>query len=173
MINSQEEFDSIDPDFVQYPYDWYAFLRAKDPIHYVESIGMYWVTRYKDVSEVLSGSKFGHHFISEGEKAPKMDMAQEVWSKSMLYSDPPDHNRLRSLVNKVFVPGIVENLRPNIEELSSSLLGSIDASGPFDLMKEFAARFPALVIAELLGVDVSYRERFKDWSNDILTSSPP
>ena len=168
MIKSPEEFDPADPDFIQYPYDWYALLRTKDPVHYVKSVGMYWVTRYTLVTEVLSSSKFGHHFTSDRDEAPAMDMAQELWSKSMLYSDPPDHTRLRSLVNKAFVPRIVENLHPNIEELSSSLLQSIDTSGPFDLMKEYAAPFPALVIAELLGVDISYRDRFKAWSNDII-----
>jgi pimeloyl-[acyl-carrier protein] synthase len=168
VIKRPEEFDPADPNFIQYPYDWYAHLRAKDPVHYVESMEMFWVTRYKDVTEVLSSNKFCHHANTEGKGALKMDMAQELWSKSMLYSDPPDHTRLRSLVNKAFVPRIIENLRTNIEGLCSSLLGSIDTSGPFDLMKEFAAPFPALVIADLLGVDISYRERFKDWSNDII-----
>ena len=168
MIKGPEEFDPADPDFIKYPYNWYATLREKEPVHYVKSTGIYWVTRYRDVAEILSSNKFGHHFVSAGAEAPAIDMAQELWSKSMLYSDPPDHARLRSLVNKAFVPRIVENLRPNIEEISSSLLQSIDASGPFDLMKEYAAPFPALVIAELLGIDISYRDRFKAWSNDII-----
>ena len=168
MIKSPEEFNPSDPDFIQSPYEWYAVLRTKDPVHYVESIGAYWVTRYEDVEVVLSSNKFGHHFVSEETPAPAMDIGQELWSKSMLYSDPPDHTRLRSLVNKAFVPRIVENLRPNIQKISSSLLESIDRSGPFDLMKGYAAPFPALVIAELLGVDISDRERFKNWSNDIV-----
>ena len=129
---------------------------------------MYWVIRYGDVAEILSSNKFGHHFVSTGAEAPATDIAQELWSKSMLYSDPPDHTRLRSLINKAFVPRIVDNLRPNIEEVSASLLQSIDTSDPFDLMKEYAAPFPALVIAELLGVDISYREQFKEWPNDII-----
>ena len=103
---------------------------------------MYWVIRYGDVAEILSSNKFGHHFVSTGAEAPATDIAQELWSKSMLYSDPPDHTRLRSLINKAFVPRIVDNLRPNIEEVSASLLQSIDTSDPFDLMKEYAAPFP-------------------------------
>ncbi len=163
-----EEFDPSNYEFIQDPYEWYSALRKKDPVHFVESTGSFWITRYNDVSAALSGGRFGNHSVLSGSGEPVLDEARQIWSRTMLYSDPPDHTRLRSLVNKAFIPRVVENLRPNILAISSNLMETIDSSDRFDLMEAYAAPFPALVIAELLGVDPSFRERFKDWSNDII-----
>lgn len=165
---SLDEFDPSDNDFIQNPYGWYSILRKMDPVHFVESTGSFWITRYSDVSAALSDSRFGSHYISTATGEPGLDTALKLWSRTMLYSDPPDHTRLRSLVTRTFIPSVVESLRPNILAISSGLIDAIDASKRFDLIEAYAAPFPALVIAELLGVDPDYRDKFKEWSNDIV-----
>jgi hypothetical protein len=83
----------------------------------------------------------------------------------MLFVDPPDHTRLRTLVNKGFTPRRVQELRPRIEALVTELVDAAAADGRMDLMADLAVPLPIIVIAELLGVPVEDRERLKVWSD--------
>src|SRR2546428_6436627 len=81
----------------------------------------------------------------------------------MLVRDPPDHTRLRSLVNKAFTPRVVEALRPHIQDIVDGLLKNVAGQGSMDLVEDFAYPIPVIVICEMLGVPVEDRERFKEW----------
>ena len=83
----------------------------------------------------------------------------------MLFLDPPDHKRLRALVNKAFTPKAVNALEPHIRSLLQGLLDDIDDPAGFDLMQAVAQPLPVIVIAEMLGVPPEDRSRFKVWSN--------
>lgn len=89
---------------------------------------------------------------------------------NMLRSNPPDHTRLRGLINKVFTPRAVEALRPRITALAHELLDQVQHRGEMDLVTDFAFHLPAIVIADLLGVPRQDRERFKEWSNSVAQS---
>ena len=82
----------------------------------------------------------------------------------MLFLDPPDHTRLRALVNKAFTPRAVNALEPQIRGIMGGLLDDIDDPGGFDLMPAVAQPLPVIVIAEMLGVPPQDREQFKTWS---------
>ena len=82
---------------------------------------------------------------------------------SMLHMDNPDHKRLLSLVSKPFMPAAVEKWRPRTREVVAAVLNRIDST-EFDLIKDFANPIPAIVIAELLGIDSSCFDDFKAWS---------
>ena len=83
----------------------------------------------------------------------------------MLFLDPPDHKRLRALVNKAFTPKAVNALEPHIRSLLSSLLDDIDDPAGFDLMQAVAQPLPVIVIAEMLGIPPEDRAQFKIWSD--------
>ena len=83
---------------------------------------------------------------------------------TMLLLDPPDHRRLRALVNKAFTPRAVEALEPLIRETLAALLDDIDDPSGFDLMRAVAHPLPVIVIAEMLGVPHEDRARFAVWS---------
>jgi len=85
----------------------------------------------------------------------------------MLDRDPPDHTRLRGLVNKAFTPRVVEGLRPHIQKIVDGLLARVEGAGTMDLIEEFAYPLPVTVICQMLGVPVEDRERFKQWGLDI------
>jgi cytochrome P450 len=72
----------------------------------------------------------------------------------MLRQDPPDHTRLRSLVNKAFTPRAVERLRGRVHEIVSELLDAAARQGGMDLIADFAYPLPVTVICELLGVPI-------------------
>jgi cytochrome P450 len=93
--------------------------------------------------------------------------ALRVFSRVMLFRDPPDHTRLRGLVAKAFTPRMVEALRPRIAALVGELLAPLADGARFDVVEELAEPLPILVIAELLGLPASDRKDLKRWSDDL------
>lgn len=86
--------------------------------------------------------------------------------------DPPDHTRLRSLVAGAFTARRAEKLRPQVRELTASLLDDLEAAGPpADLVDRFALPLPVAVICRLLGVPTQDRPRFRVWSDAALSTS--
>jgi cytochrome P450 len=96
-----------------------------------------------------------------------MQKYMSVMGGMMLFRDPPDHTRLRSLVNKAFSPVNVEALRPRIMDTARHLLQQTLELREFDLIREFALPLPVIVIGEMLGVPVEDRDLFKSWSLNI------
>jgi cytochrome P450 PksS len=88
--------------------------------------------------------------------------------RHMLHTDPPDHTRLRALVQQAFKPTYVERLRPRIKELSDELLRTASKKTSFDLISQFALPIPATIIAEMLGIPVKDRHKFHKWSAHML-----
>ena len=87
----------------------------------------------------------------------------------MLNRDGDDHRRLRRLVTKAFTPRMVEQLRPRIQEIADELIDAVESRGSMDLSAEYAFPLPITVIAELLGVPNADQDRFKEWSDAIIT----
>ena len=83
---------------------------------------------------------------------------------TMLFLDPPDHTRLRALVNKAFARRAVNALEPRIRAILGSLLDAIEDPAGFDFMQAVARPVPVMVIAEMLGVPPRDRDRFGVWS---------
>lgn len=91
----------------------------------------------------------------------------------MLFKDPPDHTRLRTLVNKAFTPRVVESLRTRIQAIVDELLDEVEARREMDVIAEFAYPLPVRVIAELLGVPPEDRDTFKTWSRGVAPILDP
>jgi cytochrome P450 len=88
--------------------------------------------------------------------------------KTMLFSDPPNHTRLRRLVSRDFTPRRIRELEPRIREITRGLLDKVEAKGEFDAMADLAVKLPVTVIAEMLGVPPEKYEVFKNWSDIIV-----
>jgi cytochrome P450 len=88
----------------------------------------------------------------------------------MVFRDPPDHTRLRSLVSKAFTPRVVEALHPRIQTLADELLDRVERAGAMDLILDFAFPLPVIVIAELLGVPPDDRRQFREWSTALAAA---
>ncbi|HZB50294.1 MAG TPA: cytochrome P450 [Mycobacteriales bacterium] len=90
----------------------------------------------------------------------------------MLNTDPPEHSRLRRLVNKAFTPRAVERLRPRVEEICADLLAGMAGRAELDLLEALAVPLPIRVICELLGVPAADRADFRGWSNTLVSALP-
>ncbi|MFN8593541.1 MAG: cytochrome P450 [Thermomicrobiales bacterium] len=104
-------------------------------------------------------------------------------SRSLLTLDPPDHTRLRKLVQPWFTGRAIDALRPRIAELANDLLDRADAaaaargeSAPhrrMELIESFAYPLPVTVISEMLGVPRDDRERIRQWTELLFTRRGP
>jgi pimeloyl-[acyl-carrier protein] synthase len=162
-------FNPMDPEFVANPYPMYHRLRAQDPVHR-SPLGFWVLTRYDDVLFALRDARLAKEAIAAVIAKRFGITTPPTIGQSMLDRDPPDHTRLRGLVNKAFTPRVVEHLRPRVQSIVDDLLARLDGRHDMDLIEEFAYPIPVIVICELLGVPVEDRDRFKSWGLDIARS---
>ena len=155
-------------------------MRGHDPVFRQPGIDgetpIWFVTRYDDVVAVLlDDERFARDpmlALSTEERAALDAGLPEILrhvNDHMLEKDGDDHRRLRRLVTKAFTPRMVEALRPRIQAIADELLDRVEARGEMDLVEELAFPLPIIVIAELLGVPASDRDRFRVWSDAIVT----
>src|SRR5688572_14016541 len=159
-------FNPMDPEFLADPYPMYHRLRTEEPVHH-SPLGFWVLTRYDDVVAALRDPRLAKEAIASFVAARLGTTASPVTALSMLDRDPPDHTRLRGLVNKAFTPRVVETLRPRIQAIVDGLLVRVKSFGRMDLIEDFAYPIPVVVICEMLGVPVEDHERFKGWGLDL------
>jgi len=136
------------------PFAWYRSMRERAPVAHDPHHGGWMVFSYADVQRVLAD----HERFSS-----------EVGRMSILNTDPPRHRKLRNLVTQAFTPRAVEALRPRIVQVTNELLDEVADLGEMDLIGDLAVPLPVIVIAELLGIPIKDRDRFKAWSDAIVT----
>jgi cytochrome P450 len=163
------------PEIRANPYPFYAQLRSQDPVHWDEELGFWVLTRYQDIAAVYQDPRFSRAqgLRSGYERLPETEqvIAEPVYrcfAKTMFYSDPPYHTRLRGLVSNAFTPAVVERMRPYVQNTVNTLLDAVQASGQMDAIADFAYPLPILVIAQLLGLPAEERGHFKKWSDDLF-----
>jgi pimeloyl-[acyl-carrier protein] synthase len=170
LASSDLVYNPLLPEFHANPYPFYRRLREEDPVH-ASPLGIWVLTRYEDVVMVLRDLRFGREGIAELQEARLgAARARPKNSRDMLFRDPPDHTRLRSLVSRAFTPRVVEEMRPHIQEIVDGLLDRVEGSGGMDVIEDLAYPLPVRVICEMLGVPTSDQEVFRQWSADIARS---
>src|SRR5579864_3803829 len=156
--------------FRQNPYPLYQYLLAAAPVQWNDVLQAWTLARYSDVVSSLTDPRFSVERAGQ----LQLDRATVQIARSMLVSDPPDHTRLRALVQKAFTPRIVEALRPRIASIVGELVERMAArDGPVDLIAELAYPLPVVVIAELLGIPPEDRLKFQEWSAVMAASLDP
>ncbi|MCO8254907.1 cytochrome P450 [Haladaptatus sp. AB618] len=150
------------------PFEWYAEMRQRSPVHFDEQRQQWDLFQYEEVNHVLTDYESFTANRSGSENVTDDDGAM---FQTMIMVDPPGHERLRGFVNERFQPGTLREYRPRIEELTEEVLDQIDGKDRFDFVDEFAIRLPITIIAELLGIPVERRDEFKEWS-DALVARP-
>jgi len=172
MATTEVRFDPFEPSVARDPYPYYRLMRERDPVHWNGDIRTWFLTRHADVSRLLVDDRFSaDRTRSERYVPPPPERARGA--RSMLVVDPPDHTRLRNLVNKAFTPRMVEQLRPRIEAISADLLDRMAGEDHTDLVARFAYPLPVIVIAEMLGVPARDRLRFQEWSAALIRGLDP
>lgn len=164
------------PEFYQNPYAFYAERRAEGPAFYWEDYGHWCFIGWDEVNALLRDRRFGRRILHVAtreevglpEPNPALRDFDGVEAHSLLELEPPEHTRLRTLVNRAFVSRHVEQLRPSIEAFAHSLIDGFEASGEVELIEAFAAPVPVTVIADMLGVPREMSNALLDWSHAMV-----
>ena len=158
-------YNPLSARMAQDPYPFYAELRARGQVHRSRLLNAWMFTRHGDVDAIMRDHRHFGNDPRQGTLSPRqMAMLPAPDEFTMLFLDPPDHTRLRALVNKAFTPRAVNALEPEIRGIMGALLDDIDDPAGFDLMQAVAKPLPVIVIAEMLGVPPEDRAQFNIWS---------
>jgi cytochrome P450 len=173
------KYDLYSDRFRAETYATFARMREEDGVFCQPGIDgetmLWFVTRHDDaVAVLLDDERFVRDptlaLTPEELVAFRNEMPERAFIDShMLNKDGADHRRLRRLVTKAFTPRMVDQLRPRIQEIADGLIDAVESRGEMDLVDEFAFPLPITVIAELLGIPVADRDRFRRWTNAIIT----
>jgi cytochrome P450 len=165
------------PEIHANPYPVYRRLQAEDPVHQPFP-GVWILSRHRDVAALLrhpdvSSDRRNSPVYEEFIKALPVEPDEGALTPSMLFLDPPDHDRLRRLANKAFTPRAVERLVPRIHEVVAELLDRAAEMGEFDVVADLAYPLPVTVISEMLGVPEADRGALRRWSLDLIYTLDP
>ena len=164
------QLTAADPVFREHPHEYLDRLRTEDPVHWDAELGRLFLTRFEEARVVVSNRALS----VDPRKAPPDSYLRrilaanepiEVFEPSMLSLDDPHHKRIRGLVSQAFNQRAVDAFRPRIRAIAEALLDALSGRNTFDVIAEYAAPLPTIVIAEMLGVDPGDFGRFKCWSD--------
>ena len=165
--------DGRDPAFYSDPNRVYSALHAQCPTFYWQQQRKWFFTGYDHVNALLRDRRFGRQILhiatreDLGMPAPlphtrHFDAAEAY---SLLELEPPDHSRLRTLVNRAFVSRHVEKMKPEIAALSHALIDRFEKDGEVELLSAFADVIPVTMIARMIGIPEEMGPQLLKWSH--------
>jgi cytochrome P450 len=168
--------DARDPAFYGNPNRTYAALHAQCPTFYWEQQKQWFFTGYDHVNTLLRDRRFGRQILhiatreelgmpEPAEHTRNFDKAEE---HSLLEIEPPEHTRLRTLVNRAFVSRHVEKMTPEIELLANRLIDEFEKNGKTELLSSFADIIPVTMIARMIGIPEEMGPQLLRWSHDYV-----
>jgi cytochrome P450 len=168
-VTDPVEDDLVCDEAVDDPQTFFGRIRERTPLYWNERHRSWLLTRYDDVVRAYRNPALSSARTGPLEERPEMADAAAVLRRWMVFTDPPDHTRLRRACALAFAPRRIARLEPRIGELVEGLLDPLHGPSHADLITDLAAPLPALVIAELLGVPSSDRVLFTRWSHELTT----
>lgn len=166
------EFDPFSDEYFNDPYDLYRRFRDECPVYFNRQYGFWALFRYDDVR---AAHKDWQTFSSgHGVDLSTLNTDPEVIAtyQSIIMMDPPQHDRLRKLVSRVFTPPAVAALEPMVREVVQSYLAPFDEAESFDAVADFGAPFPVEIICRMLGVPEGERQQIRHWLDVSLHREP-
>jgi cytochrome P450 len=135
---------------------WLADMREHNPVFKDEGTRFWQVFRYEDILTILTDySRFSSHAY---------DFMGGFLANSLIAKDPPDHRKLRNLVNQAFTPRAVARLSDRVTQITQELLDAVRDKGSADIVADIAFPLPAKVIADMLGVPAEDWDIFQRWA---------
>lgn len=173
-------FNPFDPAFRTNPYPQYRALREQAPVH--RSLGMWVLTRHADVTAALRDRSTSASLIpelldrqttrlagarSDGTRPASCERTARLARTSLVFTDPPAHNRLRTLVGRVLSPRAVAGLRSLAQAEADRLLEPLWRDGEFDAITGLASPLPLRVLTGALALPGELRERVGRWTHQV------
>jgi cholest-4-en-3-one 26-monooxygenase len=153
------------------PFETFAWLRDNAPA--LRHPGMndldvewFWaLTRHADVVEV---SRQFQTYSSERNGVLLMERDNMEETRLLTDIDPPEHTRMRGLVNRGFTPRAIKLMSDNYIAVTEQLVAEAIEEGQVEFVTKVAAELPLIAIAQMMGIPVEDRSRVFDWSNRMI-----
>ena len=177
LANKGIALDFISKDYINNPYKTYNSMRSHKPILFSQTTRLHWVTKMEFAQEMLRDKRFSvddrkypiaEKRRKEFKKAGREIMLEQFENPSMLKLDPPDHSRIRKLVQYGFTNRYITSLEPEIKKIIEDCLDKVHNQDSFDLIEDLAKPLPAIVIAKMMGLPNEDLDQFQAWSEDLL-----
>jgi cytochrome P450 len=169
----------LDPPIFKDPFPFYKALRAQNPVYYDPKLDIYLITRYDDAMAVMRDDvsfslehgyqdRYANGYVDE--LAEIMNRDGGGFIRDIIACDPPDHTRLRKLIEKAFTGHRVKELEPRIRQMVIDLIEPLADRGHGDGMKDIGAPLTARIICEQLGFDFDEvgTEKIARWTTALL-----
>ncbi|TVY00849.1 cytochrome P450 [Mycolicibacterium porcinum] len=163
------DFDPFSEQHFNDPYETYRRLRDEAPVYYSKKYDFYALSRHADVAAAFKD--FDTYSSAYGVTLEEIQSGKHSHNKSIIWMDPPEHRRMRSLVNKVFTPRAIQSQEEVVRERVTYYLSKVDPEY-FDVVTDFSALFPVEVIATMLGVPEEDRQNVRLWMETSLERRP-
>ena len=159
------------------PYPVYIRLRADAPVYWHAPSGIWLIARYDDAEAVFRSpqqfSNYGFQNAYFENLRPELRAASPTLelhgrTLTLITRDPPAHTRLRRLLQVAFSPKVMQELRPRMQSTVESLLDAVTHEDVVDFVNALAYPFPAMVIADIMGIPREDRDLFKQVSRNIV-----
>lgn len=168
--------DGRDPAFYSDPNRVYAALHASCPTFYWEEQKQWFFTGYDHVNGLLRDRRFGRQILHIATReelgmpdpCPHTRHFDAAEAHSLLELEPPEHTRLRTLVNRAFVSRHVEKMKPEIDLLANGLIDAFERDGRTELLSSFADIVPVTMIARMIGIPEEMGPQLLKWSHDYV-----
>ncbi len=176
----EKAFNPFEPGFTDDPYPQFAELCATNPVQQTP-LGLWALFGYDDAIRILRDPRLSVEDKNVVGVNPRAELRehilgsrQERGTHQILNLDPPDHTRLRGLVQQVFTPRVVEQLAPRVQTLVDEALDAVRARGDdMDVIADLAFPLPFRVISEMLGMPASDQDQLRDWAHTLTLSLEP
>jgi cholest-4-en-3-one 26-monooxygenase len=176
--------DLMDPDnFVdRMPWEELDRLRKTHPVYWHPEEGRdgFWVvTRFEDVvqvsrhPEIFSSYEDGALLLKREGTEEERQESLEQQRLMMLNMDPPEHTKLRALVQRAFTPRTINRLEERLRKITANIIDRAIEQGEGNFVEDVAAELPLEAIAELMGVPREDRRKIFDWSNRLVGGDDP
>jgi len=163
-------------EILQDPYPTYARLHEEGPLHHLDvgsKFAVWSIISHAECSSIAKDPRLSAKRAQQmllplpiSRQAEFSELAR-MFSLWLIFMDPPEHTRLRKLLNKGFSPAAIEGLRPQVEAIVDRMLKPLQHGSEVDLMREFANPMPVSIILEMLGIPQDLNETFVEWSRAI------
>ena len=175
-LDAAPTWNPFDEEFVINPYPTYARLRKEDPIHRTAN-GLLLVSRYNDAFQVLRDPTTSMQGRRDASTLPEhmQPLAERTEGRgpSLLGLDPPDHTRLRGLVQRTFTPRSISRMREQTTTIVNELLDELTEVQEIDLMSQYAFVIPFAVIHQMLGLPDTDMIMVREWSQALSKTLEP
>ncbi len=171
------DINLVDPEIFEraVPHDQFTFLRHEAPVfwHTDERGGFWNLTKHDDVAHASRDSKLFSSYARSALYNVEDEPALSEVRLMMLNLDPPDHTKLRRIVNRGFTPSRIKELHGMLIQRSKEIVDAIARKGECDFVLDVACELPLQAIADLVGIPQEDRHKVFDFSNKLIGFDDP